>query len=143
MAVERENSRIDELLFKIKASFVTLWVAMIGWAFTIKSSRLVPLAFVVIAAFWMFEGMFRGIQRRYIERPGRTTTFANDAAALHHAFNTRTFPPDLVFPLTLSETELERLKMWGHGLMSPVVATLYLFVGLVTYLLWLAAPLGG
>jgi len=141
--IQAQVARLDELLFKIKASFITVWAAMIGWAFTIKSDRLIPLAFVVVVAFWMFEGMFRGIQSRYIERSRWITSFANDHQALQHAFVTRMFPPNIVFPLTLSETEWDRLRLWGLGLISPIVATLYLFVGLVTYLLWIAAPFHG
>jgi hypothetical protein len=138
--LQAQVARLDELLFKIKASFITVWAAMIGWAFTIKSVRLLPLGFVVIVAFWMFEGMFRGIQARYIERSRWITRFANDRDAVQRAFATRTFPADIVFPLTLSETEWDRLRLWGRGLISPVVATLYLFVALVTYLLWIAVP---
>ncbi len=141
--IQAQVARLDDLLFKIKASFITVWAAMIGWAFTIKNDRLLPLAFVIVIAFWMFEGMFRGIQARYIERSGWITAFANDAEAQRRAFATHVFPPNLVFPLTLAETEWDHLRLWIRGLLSPFVATLYLFVGLVTYLLWIAAPFGG
>lgn len=140
--LQTQVTRLDDLLFKIKASFITVWTALMGWAFTIRNERLVPFALVLVLAFWMFEGMFRGVQRRYIERTRWITSFVNDRAAVEHAFATRAFPPNLVFPLTLAESELDRLRMWGHGLISPFVATLYLFVGLVTYLLWIAAPFG-
>ena len=140
--IQAQVARLDDLLFKIKTSFITLWVAVIGWAFTIKNIGLVPLALVIVLAFWLFEGMFRGIQARYIDRSGQLTRFANDTDGLQRAFTTRTFPANLVFPLTLPETEWDRLRLWVRGLMSPFVATLYLFVGLVTCLLWIAAPFG-
>lgn len=133
-------SRIDDLLFKIKATFITVWIATIGWAFTIRNGRLLPLAFVVVVAFWMFEGLFRGIQSRYIDRSRQVMNFTNDPAALQRAFESRSFPPKLVYPLAPDETEWERLLLYIRGLISPFVATLYLFVGLVTYLLYIAAP---
>jgi hypothetical protein len=44
--VVAQMGRLDDLLFKIRASFITVWVATIGWAFTVKNTRLVPLAFI-------------------------------------------------------------------------------------------------
>jgi len=132
--------RLDDLLFKIKASFITVWVATIGWAFTVKNTRLVPLAFIVIIAFWMLEGLFRGLQTRYIDRSVAFAAFANDAAALDRAFASRSFPPGLVFPLDPAKSEWEPLALYMRGLISPFVCTLYLFAGLVTYLLWIARP---
>lgn len=138
--LQAQISRLDDLLFKIKASFITVWVATIGWAFTIRNERLVPLAFVVVVAFWMFEGLFRGAQSRHIDRSRLVMAFVNDPGALQRAFTTRSFPSKLVFPLAPDETEWDRLRLYVRGLISPFVATLYLFVGLVTYLLWIAGP---
>ncbi len=140
--IQTQVARLDELLFKLKASFITVWAAMIGWSFTIKSDRLIPLAFIVVIAFWMFESMFRGIQWRFIERSRWITAFVNDHELLARTFATRTFPSQIVFPLGIRETEWDRLRIWARGFISPVIATLYLFVGFVTYLLWIAAPFG-
>ena len=38
--IQAQVSHLDELLFKIKASFITVWAATIGWSFTITSGRL-------------------------------------------------------------------------------------------------------
>ncbi len=138
--IQAQITHLDELLFKIKASFITVWAAMIGWAVTIRSERLLPLAFIVVVAFWMFEGLFRGVQLRLIHWSRQITSFVNDTETLDRTFATGVLPPNLVFPLGVKTTEWNDLRFYGRGLIAPTVATLYLFVGFVTYLLWIAGP---
>ena len=138
--IQAQVTRLDELLFKIKASFITVWAAIIGWTFTIRNPRLLPVSFVVVIAFWMFEGLFRGVQTRYLDLSRDVTGFVNDRDALDRAFATGTLPPGIVFPVGRRESEWQRLRLYGRGLIAPSVATLYLFIALVTYLLWVAGP---
>ena len=72
--------RLDELLLKVKATAVTVWVAMMGWAFTAKISMIVLLGFVVLVGFWLLEGLFKGIQLRYIDLSRELGKFLNDPA---------------------------------------------------------------
>jgi hypothetical protein len=138
-AIQRHIERIDEVLFKVKASGVTVWVALIGWSFTSKNDLLMLLGFVVILGFWLLEGYFRGIQARYLASSTILTRFLNDEQALNTSFENYHLPPRIVYPMTFDEDELEKLRMYGKGLIAPSVAILYLFLAFVNYLLWLVA----
>jgi hypothetical protein len=138
--VQSQIARLDDLLFKLKASFVTVWLATVGWAMTIMSRQLLLLALIVAIAFWMFEGVFRGAQARFIDRARHLTLLFNDSAALERAFTVQQFPPNVVFPISFHESEWDQLRFYVRGLIAPSVAILYMFVIFVTYLLWLAVP---
>jgi hypothetical protein len=138
-AIQRHIERIDEVLFKVKASGVAVWVALIGWSFTSKNDLLIPLGLVVILGFWLLEGYFRGIQARYLASSNSLTRFLNDEQALKTSFDNHHLPPRIVYPMTFDENELEKLRMYVKGLIAPSVAILYLFLAFVNYLLWLAA----
>ena len=138
-AIQRHIERIDEILFKVKASGVTVWVALLGWSFTSKNALLILLGLVAILGFWLLEGYFRGVQARYIASSLSLTGFLNDEQALKTAFESRRLPPRIVYPMNFNENELEKLKMYGKGLIAPSVAILYLFLAFVNYLLWIAS----
>src|SRR5262245_46962927 len=136
--LQRHIGRMDEILFKIKASSVTVWIALIGWSFTTQKTALIPLGLVVILGFWLLEGFFRGLQARYLRSSSALTNFLNDEAALSISFEKRTLPPKLVYPMTFQAGEIEKLRMYGKGLIAPSVGILYLFLALINYLLWIA-----
>lgn len=138
--VQSHIARLDELLFKLKASFVTVWLAAVGWSMTIESRHLLVLAMIVTVAFWMFEGLFRALQSRFIDRACEITTLLNDAAALDRCFAAGALPPALVYPVAFRESGRQRLHYYLRGLVSPTVSVLYLFIGFVTYLLWRSVP---
>jgi hypothetical protein len=138
-AIQRHIERLDGILFKVKASGVTVWVALIGWSFTSKNDLLIPLGLVVILGFWLLEGYFRGVQARYLASSRGLTSFLNDEQALKASFDNHHLPPRIVYPMTFDENELEKLRMYVKGLIAPSVAILYLFLSFVNYLLWLAA----
>ena len=56
--VQKQIIHLDDILFKIKTSAITVWVALMGWALTGSRILIVPLGFVVIIGFWLLEGMF-------------------------------------------------------------------------------------
>lgn len=136
--LQRHIGRIDEILFKIKTCGVTIWVALIGWSFTAKNISLVPLGLVVIIGFWLLEGFFRGLQARYIASSSVLTMFLNDKKTLDTSFEKQSFPHNMVYPMTFQEGEIEKLRMYGKGLIAPSVSIIYLFLAFVNYLLWLA-----
>ncbi len=139
--LQRHISRLDEILFKIKASGVTVWIALIGWSFTSKNNFMIPLGGVVIIGFWLLEGLFRGIQTRYIDRSGELTRLLNDREALDRCFESQEFPSNVVYPMTFRETEISKLSTYGRGLIAPSVATLYLFLAFVNYLIWMVVSI--
>ena len=135
--LQRGIGRLDDILFKIKASGVTVWVALVGWAFTTQNLLLIPLGGVVIVGFWLLEGYFRGLQARYLERSLALTELLNDRARLDRCFATGVLPDGAVYPMTLRETELTRLRMYARGLISPTVSILWIFLAFINYLLWI------
>ena len=139
--VQEQIRTLDEILFKIKAGGVTVWVVLVGWAFQTGLIQLLPLGFAVLAAFWILEGMFRAVQLRYIAKSRELSAFSNDVEALDECFSTRTFPPGLVYPVGLRESERKELKRFALGLLSGTVLSLYLMLALANVCIVLAAPL--
>ncbi len=138
--VERVQDQIvhlDDILFKIKASAVTVWVALIGWSMAAEIPQLALLGFVVVIGFWLLEAMFKGTQLQYIGLSRRITAALNDASGLEEQFTRREFDPGLVYPVAGSRAELEKLRLWFRGMISPTVATIYLFLGFTNVLVWL------
>jgi len=130
--------RIDDILFKIKASGITVWVALIGWAFTTKNFLIIPLGWIVIIGFWLLEGFFRGIQERYLLSSFSLTRLLNDRQQLDVCFEAQEFPPNMVYPMAVRESPLQELIMYARGLIAPAVSILYLFLGFINYLIWIA-----
>ncbi|MGY6518800.1 MAG: hypothetical protein ACXIUZ_08800 [Lysobacteraceae bacterium] len=57
--IQKTLDKYDDLIFRGRNSFVTLWLAALGLAFTIKS-EVVPLLVVAMSlAYWFLEGMMR------------------------------------------------------------------------------------
>ena len=46
--LQRHISRLDEILSKIKAGCITVWVALIGWVFSSNNTEMVSLGAVVL-----------------------------------------------------------------------------------------------
>ena len=136
-AIQDHISRIDEILFKIKASAVTVWVALVGWGLTQDIPAMLPLGLISILGFWLLEGFFRGVQTGYIEASLAITTFVNDPDAIRKAFADGAYPPNLVYPVTTRIAEVDKAKRYGKGMIAPSVAILYLFLLFINYLLWI------
>ena len=136
--IQGQINHLDEILFKIKASVITVWVALMGWSFTSGKTELVPLGIVVIIGFWLLESMFKGIQIRYIEISSNLMKMVNDTESLEAQFKQRRFADSSIFPIALNLNEVERGILMGRGLISPMVATVYLFLGFANMLVWVA-----
>ncbi len=139
--VQREISRLDDILFKIKTGAVTLWGVLIGWALSSKALLLVPLGFVVIIGFWLLESMFRGAQIRYLAKSQELTEFVRNHQVVADMFARREVPTHLIYPVGLRSSKLETARLLLRGLLTPTVATLYLFLGFSTVLVWMAVEI--
>lgn len=128
---------LDNILFKIKASSITVWVALIGWGVTTGTVRIIPLGIVVIIGFWLLEAMFKGAQLRYIEISTNLMHIVNDTDSLQNQFEEQCFQADLIYPVALKLTEVDRISLTMRGLISSTVATGYLFLALANMLVWL------
>jgi hypothetical protein len=136
-SIQNHIGRIDEILFKIKASSVTVWIALIGWGLTQEIPEMIPLGLIAIAGFWLLEGYFRGIQSGYIEASLSITSFVNNKEAIQKTFNESSFPPNTVYPMTFKVSEFDKARRYGKGMIAPSVAILYLFLLFINYLLWI------
>ncbi|MHC3994566.1 hypothetical protein ACXWTF_07025 [Thiomicrolovo sp. ZZH C-3] len=120
--------RIDDILFKIKTSSITVWIALMGWSFTEKIWHLLPFGFIVILGFWLFEGYFRGIQARYLLSSGELTSFLNNKSLVNTSFDSKSFPENIIYPMTFERSEGEKFMWYMKGLIAPSVAILYFFL---------------
>ncbi len=51
--------KYDDLIFRNRNWFITIWVGAIGLAFTIKDPRITYLAVLAAGLYWVLEGMMR------------------------------------------------------------------------------------
>jgi hypothetical protein len=136
--VQKQIIHLDDILFKIKASAITVWVALMGWSFTSSKTEIVPLGLVIIIGFWLLEAMFKGAQVRYIEISSNLMRMVNDTDSLQNQFEMKNFEDGTIYPVALNLTEIDRLILMGRGIISPSVATVYLFLGFANALVWIA-----
>ena len=135
--VQSQIVHLDDILFKIKASAITVWVALMGWAFSNWKTEIVPLGIVVIIGFWLLEAMFKGAQIRYIEISTNLMHVVNDTESLQRQFEAQRFEGGIIYPVSLNLTEVDRLILMGRGIISPTVATIYLFLSFANALVWM------
>jgi hypothetical protein len=138
--LERQISRLDEILFKLKSSAVTIWIAIIGWGVTTNKASIIPLGFVTLIGFWLIEGLFRRVQISYIHESKEVIKFLNDSQRLDESFSNLKLPERLIYPLSFGtqNTQLGKLRLFFRSLISTSVITLYLFLGFVNLLIWVA-----
>ena len=135
--VQKQIIHLDGILFKIKASAITVWVALMGWAFTSSKTEIVPLGIVVIIGFWLLEAIFKGAQIRYIEISANLMKMVNDTDSLQNQFEAQNFEGGMIYPVALKLTEVDRLILMARGVISPTIATVYLFLALANTLVWI------
>ena len=113
--VQKQVMHLDDILFRIKASAITVWVALMGWAFTSNNPLIIPLGLVAIIGFWLLEAMFKGAQIGYIRTSLKLMQVVNDTGSLQKQFEKQQFEGGIVYPLALKPTEIERLALMGKG----------------------------
>jgi hypothetical protein len=136
--IQKQIQHLDEILFKIKASAITVWVALMGWAISNSKPEIIPLGIVVIIGFWLLESIFKGAQIRHIETSVKLVRMVNDTYFLQHQFEMQRFEDGLIYPLALNLKEKDRLILMGRGIISPTIAAAYLFLAFANMLVWIA-----
>lgn len=67
--IQATLDKYDDLIFRGRNFFVTLWLACLGLSFTIKSEVVPLLAVVLSVLYWFLEGMMRHqYWLRYVDR---------------------------------------------------------------------------
>lgn len=67
--IQATLDKYDDLIFRNRNFFITLWIASIGLAFTIKSTDVIFLAMLLSVVYWFLEGMMRHqYWYKYVER---------------------------------------------------------------------------
>ena len=126
--VQKVIARLDELLFKVKAGAITVWVATIGWSITIKSHELIAIGIAVLIGFWGISATYRAVQIRYIRKARQLSTFMNTDAMLIDSINSMKIRSNLVYMLDSDEKYVEKFKLLIKGALSPTVAVFYMFL---------------
>ncbi len=85
----------------------------------------------------MLEAMFKGTQLRYIGISLNLMNNVNNTDSLQNQFEKQCFQVDLIYPVALRLTEVDRISLMMRGAISPTVATGYLFLALANLLVWL------
>ena len=133
--LEKKIANFSTILQQVKTAAVTIWLALIGWAFASKIGALVPLGYVIIFGFWFLESTYWRVQFYYMQRASAVTEFLNDERALDESFNTRSIPEGIVHPLG----SLKRFKMpsLGRAMRDPSIYIFYTFLLAVNSVVWL------
>lgn len=67
--IQATLDKYDDLIFRNRNFFITLWIACIGLSFTIKSADVTLLAVLLSVIYWFLEGMMRHqYWYKYVER---------------------------------------------------------------------------
>lgn len=132
--LEKKIANFNTILQQLKIAAITIWVALIGWAFASKIDALVPLGYVIIFGFWLLEATYWRVQFYCIQRVDALTQFLNNESALDESFTTRSIPEGLVHPLG----SLKTLKMpsLGRAMRAPSIYIFYTFLLAVNSIVW-------
>jgi hypothetical protein len=133
--LQQQIGRFGEIVFKIKVGALTVWVAFAGWALTARHEGLILLGFIVIVGFWSLEGFFRGVQLIHILRAEEIARLLNDRERLDKSFTALEFPADVIFAVAFRGTGLQKLGLYGKGMMTPSVALPYLLFASINCLM--------
>ncbi|MCW8193373.1 hypothetical protein F6455_01070 [Proteobacteria bacterium 005FR1] len=57
--IQATLDKYDDLIFRGRNFFVTLWLATVGLGFTIRSEFMPVLAAILALVYWLLEGMMR------------------------------------------------------------------------------------
>ncbi|WP_429234976.1 hypothetical protein [Aeromonas salmonicida] len=57
--IQTTLDKYDDLIFRGRNFFITLWMSAIGLAFTIKSPTMIVTASMLAFIYWLFEGLMR------------------------------------------------------------------------------------
>lgn len=57
--IQATLDKYDDLIFRCRNFFITLWLASLGLSFTVKSAVVPLLAVALSALYWFLEGMMR------------------------------------------------------------------------------------
>jgi hypothetical protein len=137
LILQKQINYLDVILFKIKASAITVWVALMGWAFSSSKPQIVPLGIVVIIGFWLLEAIYKGVQIRYLEISENLMRVVNDTYSLQKQFEAKNFEAEIIYPVSLNLKELDRVVLMRRGIISPTIATVYMFLGVANILVWI------
>lgn len=128
--------RLDDILFKIKTSAITVWVALMGWSITVESKVIVLLGIPTLLGFWVIGSTFRAIQIRYIEKAQSYEEFLNKNKDLKEYFEDQKIPDGKVYSLSGDESRQRQIELLIKGIVSPTVAVFYGFFICINIVLW-------
>tara|TARA_R110001599_G_C12036345_1_gene640629 strand:+ start:348 stop:803 length:456 start_codon:yes stop_codon:yes gene_type:complete len=73
--------KYDDLIFRNRNWFITIWAGAIGLAFTIKDPQITYLGVLAAALYWLLEGMMRNqYWYKYVVRYRAIRTWLNESS---------------------------------------------------------------
>ena len=135
--LEKKIAAFTTILLQIKTAAITLWIALIGWAFTLKVDLIIPVGYVIVFGFWYLEATYWRVQYYCINRATALTQYLNDRHALDESFNTRSIPEGLVYPLQGLKT-IKGASLF-KALRAPSIYIFYTFLFVINSVVWLIA----
>jgi hypothetical protein len=114
--------KYDDLIFRNRNWFITIWTGAIGLSFTIKSPTVPLLAIFLAAIYWFIEGMMRHqYWYKYVIRYRAVRTWLNESKAMYISVY------DLTNHFGEQPSQMQRFRKSFFKLEPSLV---YLFMGL-------------
>lgn len=126
--IQRIIARYDDLIFKVKTITITLWVAVIGWSFTINNNALSIVGLTVILGFWSLGATYRAIQIRYINRSKELSSIVSDQEKLRDIFMRSDLSECPIYQLSEGEGIRTKAMYFARGYASPSIFIFYCFL---------------
>ena len=135
--LEKKIAAFTTIILQLKTAAITLWVALIGWAFTLKVDLIIPVGYVIVFGFWYLEATYWRVQYYCINRASAIVQYLNNQDALDESFARQSIPEGLVYPLQSLKT-VKGASLW-KALRAPSIYIFYTFLLVVNSIIWLIA----
>lgn len=131
--LEKKIANFTTSLLQIKTATITIWTALIGWSFSVRTYQIIFVGYVVIVSFWFLEAVYWRVQVSYIRKASVLANYLNDLNALNDTFRNKLVPKGLVYPLASLDGESK--VSFFRALKAPSIAVFYGFLLVSTSIL--------
>lgn len=135
--LEKKIAAFTTILWQLKTAAITLWVALIGWDFSLKVDLIIPVGYVILFGFWFLEATYWRGQYYCINRATAITQYLKERDALDESFNHKSIPEGLVYPLQGLKT-VKGAALF-KALRAPSIYIFDTFLLVVNSVIWLIA----
>lgn len=101
---QKQMDKYDDLAAKIKTWAITLWAALLGWAFQTKREDILLLSIFIVLAFWSLDAVNKNFRQDYKKRRDEI------ANALRVFFQNSSWPENFITPDLPHHRTIEALR---------------------------------